>query len=483
MPALCLALLLLAASNAPAEDPPAVTWTVEQLEDRIQGGLLGQILGNLNGLPHEFKYFKDPGDVPVYVPALPDGARTDDDTDIEWVYLLEIERSGDLRLPPDRIVPLWKDHINGAIWSANRYARQLMDLGLEPPLTGHRALNPWSNFNLAGQFECETFALAAPAMPQTAARLASHYTRVVVDGEPVQVTQLLASMIALAFVEDDVAALVRQGRQAVDPRSEVAGIVDFVVDQHRSHPDDWRATRRAIRDRYTLHGGTTPDNNGFRLNLAATLASLLHGRGDFAGTLRLAFAMGWDADNNAASCGAILGTIRGRRWLDAQGWTIADRYRNTTRPGLPEDETITRFGRRILAVALLQIREQGGEVIEGQVGAPTTVRVRRETPACVAPLPDRAQQHEALSAEFLPTLEPGLLSDDPHRRARSAYLALALSQAGRLQSAHPAAWSAALDDLKRLAPMLPQVIADAPTPDGDPLRASALAAGLALPAK
>ena len=35
------------------------------LEDRIRGGLLGQIFGNLNGLPHEFKYIDQPGKVEV----------------------------------------------------------------------------------------------------------------------------------------------------------------------------------------------------------------------------------------------------------------------------------------------------------------------------------------------------------------------------------------------------------------------------------
>lgn len=45
----------------------------------IQGGVLGQMLGNLNGLSHEFKYIDEPGDVRDYTPSLPRGAHTDDD--------------------------------------------------------------------------------------------------------------------------------------------------------------------------------------------------------------------------------------------------------------------------------------------------------------------------------------------------------------------------------------------------------------------
>ena len=101
--------------------------------------MLAQVIGNLNGLPHEFKYINEPGNVEHYTPALPDGARTDDDTDIEWVYLREIARSRENFLPPDRIAALWKRHINRRIFCANRYARDLMDLGLEPPWTGNVA--------------------------------------------------------------------------------------------------------------------------------------------------------------------------------------------------------------------------------------------------------------------------------------------------------------------------------------------------------
>ena len=66
--------------------------TAEEVTDRIRGGLLGQMLGNLNGIPHEFKYFDEPGNVTNYIPSLPDGAWTDDDTDFEWVYILEMQK-------------------------------------------------------------------------------------------------------------------------------------------------------------------------------------------------------------------------------------------------------------------------------------------------------------------------------------------------------------------------------------------------------
>src|SRR5215213_9156721 len=125
--------LALAAGYSPllraqtALPPGSVEISAADLEDKIRGGMLGQILGNLNGLPHEMKYIAEPGDVKAYTPSLPDGARTDDDTDIEWVYVVEMQRSGQLYLPPATQVALWKKHINDHIWCSNLYARRLFE--------------------------------------------------------------------------------------------------------------------------------------------------------------------------------------------------------------------------------------------------------------------------------------------------------------------------------------------------------------------
>src|SRR5262252_538394 len=78
------------------------------LEDKIRGGFIGQAIGDLNGLKHEMKYILEPGNVQAYTPALPDGAWTDDDTDVEWVYLLEMQKAGTIFIPPAHISALWK---------------------------------------------------------------------------------------------------------------------------------------------------------------------------------------------------------------------------------------------------------------------------------------------------------------------------------------------------------------------------------------
>ena len=212
-----------------------VELSAETLRDKIHGGLLGQMLGNLNGLKHEMKYIDKPGKVERYTPALPKGAWTDDDTDFEWVYIVAMQRENEIYLSPERISQLWKSRINTRIWCSNLYARQLMDIGIKPPLTGRFALNPWADFNISGQFLCETFGLLAPGMPQTAARIGLNYTRVAIDAEPAQTTQLFTSMIATAYITNDIEKILDAGVASLDAKSVIRQIANDVRLWHRQH--------------------------------------------------------------------------------------------------------------------------------------------------------------------------------------------------------------------------------------------------------
>jgi hypothetical protein len=462
-------------SDKPLELP------ADDLQDKIKGGFLGQLLGDLNGLKHEMKYIAEPGNVQDYIPALPEGAWTDDDTDFEWVYIIEMQRSGRLFLPPARIVELWKKHINRRFWCANEYARQLMDLDIEPPLTGTIGINPWSEFNISGQFVCESFGLMSPGMPQTAAKLGLNYTHVTIDGEPAQATQLFTAMISTSFFSNDINAILDAGQAALDPKSILKQILLDVRSWHQQSPRDWRATRRLVKEKYTRFNGTERDRNGHELNTASVIGALLYGQGDFIKTAITAFNFGWDADNNAATACTIVGIQKGYRWMMEQRWDIRDRYRNTSRDDMPENETISSFANRIFALAELVITTQGGQKVmrDGKL----VFRIQTERPANVEALSDPAVEMAELRAlQRRPIEEKILTGSDTQGLARSAYLAMCLDLAEECRRKSPEAWSQAASALGSF-PKVMQVLFFPRVPSGEGLRAKAVAAGFKPPAR
>ncbi len=452
-----------------------------ELVDKIRGGLLGQILGNLNGIPHEMKYIHEPGKVDDYIPSLPEGARTDDDTDFEWVYICEMQKENELFLSAEQIAALWQERINRRIWCSNQYARQLMDLGFEPPLTGNVLLNPWAEFNISGQFLCETFGLLGPGMPQTASRIGLNYTRVAIDGEPAQTTQLFNTMIAMAFVEDDLEVILDAGLTALDDKSVLVEIIEQVKQWYNEDPNDWKKGRQNIKEKFSQVDGAMRDKNGYELNTAATIAALLYGEGNFTATLQHAFNFGWDCDNVAATAGTILGVMRGYRWMMAQDWQIVDRYKNTTRDNMPMDETITSFADRLIQLAEKVILDHGGQklVRSGQY----YFLIAREDPGSVVSLYDVTDLRENMMDRFSDDIERDLRSSNAKDRARAAYLAIALGLGDKMRSENEEFWKEGREDLQQYEQVLQVLFYHSPVPAAPALQEKMLDAGLRPPAE
>ena len=218
----------------------------------------------------------------------------------------------------------------------------------------------------------------------------------------------------------------------------------------------------------------------------ATIAALLYGRKDFVETLRIAFNFGWDADNNAATAATIVGVIRGRRWMNEQGWDIKDVYRNTTRDDMPNDETLTGLEDKLIAAARITIEKNGGRLLapgwRGQGEGASIYRIRTERPANVEQLATPADQLTAVTREFGPRLESDLAAPGVPR-ARAAYIAICLGKADELKAGNPAAWSAAVAELEGKYPQVVRNLFKSPEPRGDELRQRAKAAGLKAPPK
>jgi hypothetical protein len=372
--------------------PSAATKTVTRAEllDHIHGGWVGMLIGGLEGLPHEFKYDEQPRDTLPEFTFLEGGARSDDDNDFEWPHLFFMDKEAVIKLDYARIVEIWKANMNTGIWVANRKARQLMDQGVIPPETGSVARNPFAWYNLSGQFCVESYGLIAPGMPQTAAEIGLHYARIAVSEEPLQATQFWTALISLrAFHEGSIEDAMQTALAAVDPRSAMAEVVADACHAFHEHPDDWKAARRALDDKWRKQRQW--NRNSTPVNGALVCLALLYGNDDFYRTLQYAMALGHDADCNAATAGAVVGVRLGFHRIAAlPQFKMPDRYLNRTRPELPAESKVSEQAETLLRVAERVILSTGGQRIT--VGDQPGYRLKLQSPRLIEPLPDQVHQ-------------------------------------------------------------------------------------------
>ena len=164
------ALALLAALNLSAQEAGLRKISVEEYRDKVYGSWLAQCIGNIYGLPHENAYIDEPG--PETFPygygknlerlKRVNGAFSDDDTDIEYMYLLAMEKHGPEPTLAE-LAAMWKYHVRDRVWLANRAAVAAMIHGYTPPVTGQKEFNPhW--FQIDPQLINEIWSVTAPGM-------------------------------------------------------------------------------------------------------------------------------------------------------------------------------------------------------------------------------------------------------------------------------------------------------------------------------
>lgn len=379
-----LALVTSAQAQTPA--PATMDITREALLDHIYGGWVGMLIGGLEGLPHEGKYHEQPRDTLPEFTFLEKGARSDDDNDFEWTHLWFMDKESVVKLPYARIVEIWKANMNSGIWVANKRARELMDEGVVPPETGAVARNQFAWYNLSGQFCTEAYGMIAPGMPQTAADIGLHYAHIAVSEEPLQATQFWTSLISLNALSDaPMEDVMQRALAAVDPKSCMAEVVADACKAFRAHPDDWKAARQEIHEKW--RNQRKWNENSTPLNGAAVCLALLYGGDDFYRTLQYAMALGYDADCNAATAGAVVGVRVGFKAIAAlPQFKMPDRYVNKTRPQLPAECKVSEQAEALLRVAERVILDNGGERIT-MAGAPG-YRVKLQAPRLIEPLPE-----------------------------------------------------------------------------------------------
>ncbi|MEB2364142.1 MAG: ADP-ribosylglycohydrolase family protein [Bryobacterales bacterium] len=334
--------------------PPRTRISVREYRDKVYAAWLGQCVGNIYGLAHEQKYFAEPG--PSNFPLgytgwgaarlkQLNGAFSDDDTDIEYMYLMAMEKHG-VEPTYAQLAAFWLRHVRREVWLANRAAVGAMRYGYTPPWTGKKEVNPhW--FQIDPQLVNEIWSITAPGMVRYAAAKSAWAARIMSDDWAVQPAAHYGAMYSAAFFETDIRKLIESGKAALPPGARFVQTVDDMIALHRKHPGDWKAARKeSLQKLYLQEPQSTRTGTNANLNGALGILALLYGGGDFQRTLDIACALGFDADNQAATMAGLLGIVHGTRGipdsllypLKDRHWDapLNDKYTNVTREGLPD---------------------------------------------------------------------------------------------------------------------------------------------------
>ncbi|MFJ5553412.1 ADP-ribosylglycohydrolase family protein [Streptomyces sp. NPDC093225] len=318
--------------------------------DRVLGGWLGRIAGNMLGKPVERgdhwtraridRYLRradalpltdylpppsalDPPPAPGEFELRPEwpgcvrgrirGSVRDDDVDYALLGLDLLERYGGT-FTTEQVGELWLLSLPYLrTFTAERVAYRNLANGLRPPLTATYD-NPYQEW-IGALIRADVYGWTCPGDPRRAASLARRDAVLSHSGNGVYGAMWAAAVIAAAFTADGPGEALDAGLARIPAGSRLARVVRRVVALHAAGLS-WEDTL-AEADRETAGLGwihVVP-------NAAVLTAGLLYGAGDFTRTIALTVRGGLDTDSNGATAGSVAGVLCGAagipgRWTD-----------------------------------------------------------------------------------------------------------------------------------------------------------------------
>ncbi|ANW17393.1 ADP-ribosylglycohydrolase family protein [Streptomyces clavuligerus] len=323
--------------------------------DRIHGGWLGRIAGNMLGKPVERggywtreridRYLRRTGALPLtdYLPPPPadagegefdlrpewpqcvrgrvHGSCRDDDIDytVLGLHLLEAHGFG---FTTEQVGDMWLRRLPYLqTFTAERVAYRNLVNGLTPPRTATHE-NPYQEW-IGALIRADVYGWTSPGDPARAAALARRDAVLSHRGTGVQGAMWAAALIAAAFTADGPREAVAASLEQIPPDGRLARTVREAAALHTAGAT-WSDTLTELEERtrglHWIH--TVP-------NAAVITAGLLYGEGDFTATVALTVRGGLDTDSNGATAGSVAGVLCGADGIPRQ-WTepLRDRVRS-----------------------------------------------------------------------------------------------------------------------------------------------------------
>jgi len=312
---------------------------------------------------------------------------SDDDTDIEYIYLHALDTYKTEILTGPQIRDQWLEHIDGSyVWVSDETAYWLMvDNGMVPPDTSLPVNNPnWEMID--AQLTTESFGFYAPARPTVALAMGQLPVRTTAYGDAAYAAQFYIIMYSLApyaianihdtngngsAYDEQVFWLAAQARSRTPSDSYIAKIYDWVLDAYNNNPDknNWEVTRDAFHDHYIAQS-----NDGYLhtqwwdsgSNFGLSMISLMFGQGDLKRTVQIAMLSGMDSDNPTSTWGGLLGFLYGYKGVQEayNYYNFSDIYWiGRTRVNFPAYDTFTAMADRgVSVIDRVVVNQMGGSI-------------------------------------------------------------------------------------------------------------------------
>lgn len=271
----------------------------EKFLDKVHGCWYGKCLGGAAGAPLEgVKKLNNINDfTEVFNPDLPN-----DDLDLQLLWADVLEKKG-YNITSCDLADAWIEKCWYPFSEYGYFMKNYMR-GIKPPYSGI-VNNRFFKEGMGCPIRSEIWGILCAGKPELAKKYA--YLDACLDHSEnsVYAEQFLACVEAMAFYEDDILKLVKNGMEFIPKESRLYEAFSFIIDKF-SDGEAWIKVRQEMLNKYGH-----PDFTNVVQNLGMVLISLLYGDCDMRKTINIALQCGFDTDCTCASAASIIGIIKG----------------------------------------------------------------------------------------------------------------------------------------------------------------------------